>query len=192
MGDFTTGDFGKAFSSLASTIVTFILIPLSIFALMEGIMTYASGSGLGMFDPDMLDQLVGVTQETLERAIKYSIPFLVIAIPMGFYARGNIAKVPFRLIWAVYMMIWMWMILQGGVFTTAMHDIGIETINISTISIALDLTFIIYITLMVCVTKGFLAFSEYGSYHKEYVEELEERKEKKEKKSRKGKKEHAE
>lgn len=183
MSSFREGDGGRAFLSFAKAALVFIIFPLSMYALLQGLVN--TSDGVEYAELFMNDQMIGLMKETVERAIKYSIPFLIIAIPMGFYARGNAAKIPFRIIWALYTAIWIWVLAQGGLFTTALNDLSFGTINISSVSIALDLTAFLYITLMICVTKAFLAFSEYGSYRKEYLESLEEKEKKRKKREEK-------
>lgn len=179
------GDAGKAFSSFAKSVLVFILIPLSTFALLDGLMGIAASQGGSNLDPDALAGMADMLRQITERAIKYSMPLLIIAIPMGFYPRGNAAKIPFRLIWAIYMMIWIWVLAEGGQFTTSLNEISFGSFTVRSIEITLDLTFILYITMMVCIARGFLAFSEYGSYREEYLENLEKREEKRDRRKKK-------
>jgi len=174
------GSFGQSFLCVVRTAVGFIILPLCVFALMDGIMDVAVANG--MFGTDMFDDMASLSQTMLMRAIKYSLPFLIIAIPMGFYPQGNAAKIPFRLLFAVYMVIWIWVITNGGVIFAEMGTIPIGGgLTMDGISLKLNLTNVLYITLMIGLAKGFLAFSEYGSNREKYLQELH----KKEKKRRK-------
>jgi hypothetical protein len=174
------GSFGQAFLCVVRTAVSFIILPLCIFALMDGVMDVAVANG--MFGTEMFERMTEVSEVMLKRAIKYSLPFLIIAIPMGFYPSGNAAKIPFRLIFAAYMIIWIWVITGGGVIFAEMGSMSISGgLSIDSIGLTMNVTNILYITLMIAVAKGFLAFSEYGSHREKYLEELY----KKEKKRRK-------
>jgi len=174
------GSFGQSFLCVVRTAVGFIIIPLCMFALMEGVMDVAIANG--MFSSSMFDDMTDLSQGMLMRAIKYSLPFLIIAIPMGFYPSGNAAKIPFRLLFAVYMVIWIWVITNGGVIFAEMGTIPIGGgLTMDSIGLRINLTNVLYITLMIALAKGFLAFSEYGSHREKYLEELN----KKEKKRRK-------
>lgn len=165
------GDAGKAFLSLAKTVFVFIFMPLSLYALFTGVVDSASAGG-GFLNPGTLDQMKTVIDQLIRKAIKYAIPFLIISVPLGFYPRGNAAKIPFRMAWAFYMAVWIWILAEGG-SSTALSGLSLGTVAIDSFRLNLDLTHIMYISLMVCITKGFLAFSEYGSYHEEYLESLE-------------------
>jgi hypothetical protein len=174
------GSFGQSFLCVVRTAVGFIIIPLCTFALIEGVMDVAIANG--MFSSSMFDDMTDLSQGMLMRAIKYSLPFLIIAIPMGFYPSGNAAKIPFRLLFAVYMVIWIWVITNGGVIFAEMGTIPIGGgLTMDSIGLRINLTNVLYITLMIALAKGFLAFSEYGSHREKYLEELN----KKEKKRRK-------
>ena len=174
------GSFGQAFLCVIKTAVSFIILPLCLFALMEGVMDIAVANG--MFSSGMFEDMTDISQGMIRRAIKYSLPFLIIAIPMGFYPSGNAAKIPFRLIFAIYMVIWIWVITGGGVMFAEMSSIPIGgSLAVDHIGLTIDLTNVLYITLMIGLAKGFLAFSEYGSHREKYLQELH----KKEKKRRK-------
>ena len=165
------GSFGQSFLCVIRTAVAFIILPLCVFALVEGVMDVAAANG--MFDMNMLDNMTDVSQEMLMRAIKYSLPFLIIAIPMGFYPSGNAAKIPFRLIFAVYMIIWIWVITGGGMILAEIGSMPIGgLLTIDRVGITVNLTNVMYISMMIGIAKGFLAFSEYGSHREKYLEEL--------------------
>ena len=174
------GSFGQSFLCVVKTAVGFIILPLCVYALMEGMMDLAVANG--MFGTTMFEDMSNVSQSMLTRAIKYSLPFLIIAIPMGFYPSGNAAKIPFRLIFAVYMVIWIWIITGGGVIITELGSLPITgNLTMDQVGIAMNVANVMYISMMIGLAKGFLAFSEYGSHRKKYLEELN----KKEKKRRK-------
>jgi len=165
------GSYGQAFLCVIRTAISFIIIPLCFFALIVGVTDIAVANG--MFDSDMFKDMTAISREMIGRAIKYSLPFLIIAIPMGFYPSGNAAKIPFRLIFAAYMIIWIWVITGGGVMFTELSSIPIGGgLSMDRIGITINLTNVLYITLMIGLAKGFLAFSEYGSHREKYLEEL--------------------
>ncbi|MCL1984130.1 MAG: hypothetical protein FWG58_01870, partial [Methanomassiliicoccaceae archaeon] len=49
--------------------------------------------------------------------MKYSIILILLAIPVGFYRAGSYAKVPFRIVFALYLGAWLWAASHGGVFS---------------------------------------------------------------------------
>lgn len=169
------GQIGGAFLMFVKILFIFVIVPLSAYALLTGLMDIAAQNGTELFDGSSQDQIMTLARDTLVRALAFSIPLLIIAIPMGFYPAGNAAKIPFRLMFAIYLAIWTWIVTTGGIFDFAISGIQSGSMDISSISVTLDLTLLIYIVIILCIVKGFLAFSEYGSNREKYLEDVEER-----------------
>ncbi|MDR0334915.1 MAG: hypothetical protein LBH69_03415 [Methanomassiliicoccaceae archaeon] len=107
--------------------------------------------------------------------MKYAIPLLLLAIPIGFYRAGSYARIPFKIIFAVYLGSWLWVASHGGVFSATVDGIEISGIT-SSLTLGLDVRYVVYVTLMICFAMMFLAVSEFGGNRQKYFEYLEKKK----------------
>lgn len=167
------GSPGGAFLSMSMTLFAFILIPLSAFALANGVFgnMMAEGGGGGM-SPDQMQKILDELWSYVHRLIRYSIPLIFIAMPVGFYRAGSYAKIPFRLLFALYSVLIILSFTNGGVmyFTVPVASGSGGSFTMDSVTIALDISTFIYISILIGIAGAFLAFTEFASNRKEFVE----------------------
>ncbi|MCL1905330.1 MAG: hypothetical protein FWG19_04330, partial [Methanomassiliicoccaceae archaeon] len=81
-----------------------------------------------------------------------------------------------RVIFALYLGAWLWVASHGGVFTMTLPDPGTISASISSMELSLDVTYIVYVLIIICIARMFLAFAELGGHRKKYLEALEKKK----------------
>ena len=163
---------GGAFLSLALVLFSFILLPLSLFALLNGVAGNMGTEGLFDMSPEQIQIILDKIWEYIRRLIRYSIPLLLIAIPLGLYRPGSYARIPFKFLFAIYSVIIIIGFTDGGIIELALSDMPIELgeIPLDDIAITLDITVFIYITILIGTAGAFLAFTEFASNRKDFVE----------------------
>ena len=164
---------GGAFLSLVLVLFSFILLPLSVFALLNGVAGHLSTGDLFGMTPAQMQALLDEIWVYIRRLIRYSIPLLFIAIPLGLYRRGSYARIPFKFLFAIYSVIIIIGFTDGGMIELALSDLPIELgdeIPIEDLVITLDITIFIYITILIGAAGAFLSFTEFASNRKEFVE----------------------
>ena len=163
---------GGAFLSFSVTLFTLILLPLSLFALINGLVANMGTEGIGGMPPEQMQQILDELWLYVRKLIRYAIPLLIIAIPMGLYRAGSYAKIPFRFLFAIYSVIIIIGLTDGGMVDIALDlpiDAGSE-FSIENIVITLDITVFIYITMLIGTAGAFLAFTEFASNRKDFME----------------------
>ncbi|MDD4244767.1 MAG: hypothetical protein PHI62_01145 [Candidatus Methanomethylophilaceae archaeon] len=163
---------GGAFLSFSVTLFTLILLPLSLFALINGLVANMGTELIGEMTPEQMQQILDELWLYVRKLIRYAIPLLIIAIPMGLYRAGSYAKIPFRFLFAIYSVIIIIGLTDGGMVDIALDlpiDAGSE-FSIENIVITLDITVFIYITMLIGTAGAFLAFTEFASNRKDFME----------------------
>ncbi len=154
------------------TLFTLILLPLSLFALINGLVANMGTELIGEMTPEQMQQILDELWLYVRKLIRYAIPLLIIAIPMGLYRAGSYAKIPFRFLFAIYSVIIIISLTDGGMVDIALDlpiDAGSE-FSIENIVITLDITVFIYITMLIGTAGAFLAFTEFASNRKDFME----------------------
>jgi len=165
------GTIVGAILSFIFALVTFVIAPYVLFALVSG--GLADISGMIGIDVNEMAESVWPMAESM---MKYAVPLVLLSIPVGFYRAGSYARVPFKMLFALYLGSWLWVASQGGIFVIDMPlEIGGST---SALAMGLDIRYIIYVMMMICFVMMFLAFSELGDKRKKYLEALEKKKDK--------------
>ena len=138
-----------------------LIIPIVLFALMGWLMT---GSGV--------DMPMGEYEDMMKRAVIFSIPLIIIAIPLGYYAKGNSARIPFAFFFPVYAGIWVYLFTNGGNIPLSIPGMDVGALSISSMDVVLNIETLIYIMIFVCFLKGLMAFTEYSANRKKFQEKL--------------------
>ena len=161
------GSLSGALISFFVALITFVIAPYAVFLFVTGqldggsiipssIGSLSSGGGI---DADELWVWV-------ERVITYSFPLVILSLFIGFYRAGSYARIPFRVIFALYTGCWLWIASNGGIFTL---EAGGATLG-------LDIRYIIYVMIMISFAMIFVAFSEFSGNRKKYLEAIEKKK----------------
>ncbi len=100
------GSVARGIGSFIKTLISFVIVPLVILIVADKVMDMAATELGSYMDTTSMKDAMAVARDVAEDAIRYSLPFLVLSIPIGFYPRGNSARIPFKLIWAFYMAIY--------------------------------------------------------------------------------------
>jgi len=146
----------------------FVIVPYMIYSFAAGGLSSTGVSFFGVFD------LRNAAWGWVSDMLKYAIPLLLLAIPIGFYRAGSYARIPFKILFAVYLGSWLWVASHGGVFSYVMYaDAAGEA---SVITLGLDVRYVVYVALMVCFAMVFVAFAEFGGNRQKYFEALEKKK----------------
>jgi hypothetical protein len=135
--------------------------------------TIADTGGTVFGDSDIL---MNGAWEWVADLIKYSLPFILLSIPIGFYRAGSYARIPFKILFALYFGSWIWIAAHDGIFEMMLSDASFISDNFSTISLGLDVRPIVYVMIMISFAMIFLTISEFGSNRKKYFEAIEKKK----------------
>ena len=154
------GSIGRAMLSFVITLAAFVIIPYAVFSIVAEQVT---GAGL--------EEIIDKAWELIINMIKYSAPLVIISIPAGFYRAGSFARVPFKVLYALYFASWLWMASNGGIFSMPISDVGGADAVIE-----LNLRPIVYVMIMIAFVKVFIAFSECGGSRKKYLKEIDKKK----------------
>ena len=138
-----------------------VIIPLIILKVLDAVMdnTFIEGST----DP---------YKEMVNLLIIFSIPLLLLAIPKGYYAKGNSARIPFAFIFPIYSIAWIWLFTNGGLLPVSLPEMDIGALTISSAEMVLDLSILLYIMMAIGILKGLMAFTEYSKYREKFQEKL--------------------
>ncbi len=178
MSDFSLkcGSWTSSFYYLCKSIVMYILLPLAIISLLEGI-----GPRLAKAFESEMDFSAIISEFTiyLDRYMVYAIPLIFLSIFIGYYPKGNYARIPFKFIAAVYLSIMLLMFTNGGQLEITLDGsaLGYDPTQggLSGLDMTLSVTGIIYILSIIAFVKGFLAFTEFSDNRKEYLRDLAEK-----------------
>jgi len=138
-----------------------IILPIILFALIGWLI---SGSNVDMPMDDY--------NSMIRSAAIFSIPLIIMAIPLGYYAKGNSARIPFAFFFPVYAGIWILLFTNGGNLPLSLPGMDVGTLSISSMDVVLDIKILIYIMMFVCFLKGLMAFTEYSANRKKFQEKL--------------------
>ena len=164
------GSLGSAFCSLCVAVVGYILIPLSIISLIDGIGTELSSvMTVGGIDFGLILMEI---EPYLDILMMYSIPLVFLSIPIGFYPPGNYARIPFKLISALYLAALLLMFTNGGFLSITIDAASMGIPGLTTVGLDLQIQAIIYILALISAAKGFLAFAEFSSNRKDYLKDM--------------------
>jgi len=163
MGDKRKGGAKGAVAYFLKTFIVFIVLPLAFYYSMPYLFDAVAPGIAG----DMKEQ-VETLWPYIEKLVLCSIPLVVISIPLGYFARGDKRKVPFRIAYGIAAAALVWTVTNGGKFNIAMNDVGLGAVSVSSFSIALNNTTLIMITMLICVLRGFMGILEYRSYRDEF------------------------
>jgi len=110
--------------------------------------------------------------DMLKSAAIFAIPLIILAIPLGYYAKGNSARIPFAFFFPVYAGIWVYLFTNGGNIPLSLPEMSVGALSISSMHIVLDIRMLIYIMMFVCLLKGIMAFTEYSANREKFQEKL--------------------
>jgi hypothetical protein len=151
-------------------LTVFIIIPYAVFTFVSGSLSDMGGD---IFEgADMTDQ----AWEWVSNMMKYAIPLILLSIPIGFYRPGSYARIPFKILFALYLGSWLWISSNGGIFSLTLPDMSFMADSVSSITVNLDMRYVVYVMMMICFAMVFLAFTEFGGNRKKYFEALEKKK----------------
>ena len=156
------GSLSGAMISFFLTIAIFVAVPYLLFTFASGSLT--SGTTVFGYTDDIADGVWGWIIDMM----KYAFPMILLSVFIGFYRAGSYARIPFKILFALYLGSWLWIASHGGVFSF--------TIASTSTSITLDVRYIAYVMIMICFAMVFLTFSEFGGNRKKYLEALEKKK----------------
>ncbi|MFA6803107.1 MAG: hypothetical protein WCR24_01280 [Candidatus Methanomethylophilaceae archaeon] len=184
---FGSGDVGGAFCELTKALLIFMVVPLSIYALISGVADQAIASGT--MNPETVsdvEEIVSTLWYYVRKFIRYSIPMLFLAVPIGFYSAGSYAKIPFRIIAALYLAVLLIMFTNGGDILISLYNvINTEQLIVNSVSVNIDIAPIIYMMVIICIAKAFLSFAEFAGSREKYLEDSMKKQQKAAGKSRK-------
>ncbi|MCL2143484.1 MAG: hypothetical protein FWH44_04420 [Methanomassiliicoccaceae archaeon] len=163
------GTLGGAAIYFFIVLTVFIIVPYAVYSFVSGSLSGAGGALFG--DADLRN---GVW-DWISNMMKYAIPLVLLAIPIGFYRAGSYVRIPFKIIFAIYLGSWLWVASHGGVFSMTVHDTNIMG-AISSISVSIDVRYVVYVMMLICFAMVFLAFSEFGGNREKYMKALEKKK----------------
>lgn len=170
------GSWTSSFLSLCKAVVMYILLPLAIISLLNGIgprLSEAVGSQMD-FNAIILEFSV-----YLDRYIVYAIPLVFLSIGIGYYPAGNYARIPFKFLASVYLSIMLLMFTNGGQLDVTLDGSAMgydpSTGGLAGLDMTLKVQGIIYILSIIAFVKGFLAFTEFSDNRKEYLRDLAEK-----------------
>jgi len=164
------GSLAGAALSFICVLMVFVITPYILFAFISG-----SLPGIGIeFGVDTSEVSAGIWSWIMDM-MKYAIPLLLLSIPVGFYHAGSYARVPFKMLFALYLGSWLWVASHGGVFTMTFPSVEIFG-GSSALTIGIDVRYVVYVMIMICFVMMFLALSELGGNRKDYLEALEKKK----------------
>jgi hypothetical protein len=158
-----------ALLSFICVLMAFVIVPYLLFAFVSGGLSVI-GEAFGIDASDITEGIWPWVTDMM----KYAIPLLLLSIPVGFYRAGSYARVPFRMLFALYLASWLWIASHGGVFIMTLPSI--EMFGGTSITIGIDVKYLIYIMIMICFVMVLVALSELGGNRKEYLEALEKKK----------------
>ena len=148
----------------------FVIIPYAVYYFISDGLSGAGGGLLGSADIDE------IAWAWVSNMIKYSIPLVILAIPIGFYRKGSYARIPFKVVFALYLSVWFWISSHGGIFDATLHDVEIVAGTLSTITLNLNVRYIVYVMMILSIAMVFLVFTEFAGNRKKYLEWLEKKK----------------
>ena len=154
----------------------YFFVVLTVFVIIPYMVYSFAADGLAATDISLFgsSDLRGGAWTWVSNMMKYAIPLVLLAIPIGFYRAGSYARIPFKIVFSLYLGSWLWVSSHGGVFSAAAGaDIGGIA---STITLGLDMRYVVYVTLMICFAMMFIAIAEFGGNRQKYFEWLEKKK----------------
>lgn len=160
--------YGGAFLSLSKSVTTYIILPLAAIALISGIGAELSTS-VGSESLDfgkILDQF----NMYLRNLMIYSIPLIILSIFVGLYDKGSYARIPFRLVYCLYLAVMLLMFTKGGHIDMVIDGSAFGGGQLDSLALVLNIEAVIYILAIISALKGFLAFAEFSDHRKEYLE----------------------
>ena len=166
------GSWTSSFFYLCKAITVYIIIPLALIALLQGMgprMNEIMAAEID-FGP-VLDEFIVY----LDRYLIYSIPLVILSIFIGYYSPGSYARIPFKFLSAVYLAIMLLLFTEGGHLYVSMPAEAVESMGLAGLDLTLDVVGIIYILSIISFVKGFLAFTEFSDNRKQYLEDLAEK-----------------
>jgi len=170
-GDIMT-DFSLKNGTLLGAMISFFII-IGVFVVIPyTIALYISG-GLEQIAVGNAGAMEGGMWDTVSNLMKYAIPLILLSIPVGFYRAGSYAKIPFRILFTLYLGAWIWIASNGGVFTV---DMGGAADGISSMTLGVDISYIVFVMMIICLAMMFLAFAEFGGSREKYLKALEKKK----------------
>jgi hypothetical protein len=149
-------------------LLLFVIIPYLVYSFAAGGLSETSVTFFGVFD------LRNTAWDWVSDLLKYAIPLLLLAIPIGFYRAGSYARIPFKIIFAIYLGSWMWVASHGGIFTSTFETEIAGTASL--ITIGFDVRYVVYVTLFICFAMIFVTFAEFAGNRIKYFEALEKKK----------------
>ena len=164
------GSLAGAVLSFLCVLMVFVIAPYILFALLSG-----SLPGIGIEFGIDTEEIIDGIWPWIENMMKYAIPLILLSIPIGFYRAGSYARVPFKMLFALYMGSWLWVASNGGVFSMTLPVFEIFG-STSALTVGLNVTYIIYVMILICFAMVFVALAELGGNRKEYLEALEKKK----------------
>ena len=164
------GSVSGSFLSFCVAIVKYIIIPLALITLIDKV----GASILGSFSSGTLDFGVILQEFTIyiRKFMVYSIPLLFLSIFIGYYPKGNYARIPFEFISAVYLAFILLLFTNGGYLDLHLDGSSLGIAELESADVTLVVTSFVYILATISIAKGFLAFAEFADCRKKYLKNL--------------------
>ena len=159
--EWKVGSKKKAVWSLIKEFLPLLIIPVVLFLLIGWMLADSSSNAT-----------MDVYQDMVLKAAVFSIPLIILAIPLGYYAKGNSARIPFAFFFPVYTGIWVYLFTNGGKFPVNLPAMDIGPLALSSGEIVLNIGVILYIIIILCFLKGIMAFTEYSANREKFQEKL--------------------
>ncbi|MCL2890303.1 MAG: hypothetical protein FWF40_00230 [Methanomassiliicoccaceae archaeon] len=164
------GTLAGAILSFLCVLMVFVIAPYILFAFLSGGLPDI-GIEFGIDTAEIID---GIWPWIMDM-MKYAVPLILLSIPIGFYHAGSYARVPFKMLFALYMGAWLWIASHGGIFDMTLPGFEIFG-STSALTVGLDVKYIVYVMIMICFAMMFVALAELGGNRKKYLETLEKKK----------------
>lgn len=164
ISDFRCGSVWGSVNAVGITFVLYILIPLIIMYMISSL-----GESIGASADMDLTIFTDEINKYLIRLALYSIPLLFISLFKGYYAPGNRARIPFKVVYSLYVALMLLLVTNFGNFTAAV-DMSSIIDGMGDVSVVLNVGMLIYILAAISAAKAPLAFTEYIDKRKEYQE----------------------
>ncbi len=145
------GNLGKGIIGAALGAIKYLVIPLAIIYLVTSLLSGVEG------DIPIQDKLDLV----MNAVILVGIPITVLSFFVWFYPKGSYSRMIVGLISVVAIGVWIWTVTLGGNLS----------IDVESLSVALDFTPLVYLFLVAAGLKGVYYLAEAPSYREEWLEE---------------------
>ena len=160
--EWKVGSKRRAVLTFIKEFLPLLILPIIVLLILDWVVGSVGG----------MDGAGDIYKNMMFSAMIFSIPLMILSIPLGFYAKGNSARIPFAFAFPVYIAVWVWLFTHGGNFPISIPPMDIGGLTISSMDMVLNIAVILYITTVVCVLKGLMSFTEYSANREKFQEKL--------------------